>query len=86
MTRYSPNHPTMRGRDIPPTLAQRRAAVRSRLGYGQPRDHYKLRAWLGFVGFVAAAGIVEHSPIAALCLAPVVVLLWLPFDREYWGD
>lgn len=81
--RYSPNHPTMRGREIPETLAERRAAVKQRLGIPQREPRYKLKCWLGFIGLVAAAGIVEHSPLLAVSLTPVIAWLWLSGTNNY---
>lgn len=81
--RYSPNHPTMRGRNIPPTLAERKAAVRDRLGIPQPPDRYKLKAWLGFVTFILAAGFVEERPLWAACLFPLMAWLWVSGVNEY---
>ena len=75
--KYSPNHPTMRGREIPATLAERRAAVRERMGIPERRDHYKVKAWLGFVTLVLSAGLVEEKPVWALALMPVIAWLWI---------
>ena len=82
--KYSPNHPTMRGREIPATLKERRAAVRVRVGTPPKKDRYKLKASLGFVSFFMAAGSVERLPMLSLVLLPAIVYCWLPFDRHYW--
>lgn len=75
--RYSPNHPTMRGREIPATLAERRAAVKDRLGVPKRRDHYKVKASLGFVTLLLSAGLVEERPVWALTLMPLIAWLWI---------
>lgn len=74
---YSPNHPTMRGRDIPPTVRQRTAQVRQRLYIQEPRPNYKLRAASGFVACIAGLSVMEHSTVLSVALLAVSGWLWI---------
>lgn len=73
----------MRGRDIPATLTERRAAVKDRLGIPRREPRYKLKCWLGFITLVLSAGLVEERPVWAVCLMPLVAWLWLSGITEY---
>jgi uncharacterized membrane protein HdeD (DUF308 family) len=74
---YSPNHPTMRGRDIPPTVRQRTAQVRQRLDIREPKPNYKLRAALGFLACIAGLSVMEHSTVVSVALLAVSGWLWI---------
>lgn len=74
---YSPNHPTMRGRDIPPTVRQRTAQVRQRLDIREPRPNYKLRAASGFAACIAGLLVMEHSTVLSVALLAAAGWLWI---------
>jgi hypothetical protein len=74
---YSPNHPTMRGRNIPPTVRERTATVRARVGIDQPAPNYKLRAALGFLACIAGLFVMEHSTVVSVALLAVSGWLWI---------
>lgn len=74
---YSPNHPTMRGRNIPPTLRQRTATVRARVGIDQPAPNYKLRASIGFLSCIGGLFFMEHSTVVSVALLTVSGWLWI---------
>jgi uncharacterized membrane protein HdeD (DUF308 family) len=74
---YSPNHPTMRGRNIPPTIRQRTATVRQRLDIQEPRPNYKLRAASGFAACIAGLYVMEHSTVVSVALLTVSGWLWI---------
>ena len=77
MRNYSPNHPTMRGRNIPPTVRERTATVRARVGIDQPAPNYKLRAGLGFLSCIGGLFVMEHSTVVSVALLTVSGWLWI---------
>jgi hypothetical protein len=67
----------MRGRELPPTVRQRRAEVRQRLQIRQPQPNYKLRAGLGFVSCLCGLWVMESSTPLSLGLLALAGYLWV---------